>query len=154
MGMFARTLNTLHFGVIHAEGQSKVWEATIDIPNLGGSFNVRIWGAKDGPSFEQCEAFGSMIAKSETIQAKSSLLIIDYLNLCGVVPSDVILSVTNVWTFLSPSFIEVHANNVYPAGEGVLGSIAISVGYEITWENEHLLQIGLLNGVVDQIYSE
>jgi len=152
--MFEKSIEARHFGALHGEGQSKIWETTLDIPPLGKGFFVRVWGGKNGPTESQCDAFGALLHNAAQIKNAITSEIINYLDSCGVVPPDTQVSVSNLWEFLSPCFIEIHDNHEYPAGAGKPGTNAISVGYEIPWVGEALLQIGILEGAVDEIYSE
>ncbi|MBI1891192.1 MAG: hypothetical protein HYS18_11130 [Burkholderiales bacterium] len=152
--MFTKSVKEPHFGDLSAEGQSKIWETTRDIPSLGKGFLVCVWGSKEGPTAAQCNAFGILIEKSEHIHMSAVPDIASYLNSCGVAPPSITLSPKNVWEYLAPCFAEVHSDNQYCAGEGPVGTIAISVGYEIPRDKNHLLQLGIINGKIDQVYSE
>lgn len=153
--MFAKSITIFPFGDISGKGQSKIWERKLDIPYLGDGFLIRIWGTKEGPTVSQCEAFDRLINNAELIRKDATARIIHFLTSSDIVPADIELSSSNVWAFLLPSLIEVHANNEYSLGIGKLGTNAISIGYDISWgEGFPLLQIGVLDGVIDEIYSE
>lgn len=154
MGMFTHTIDVIPFGSLSNEGQSRIWEAKINIYPLGKDFFVRVWGTKFGPSEAQKLAFANLINNASEIKKESSSQIIRYLNEFGVVPHHIELNSDNLWNFLMPSFIEVHEFETYPAGSGKAGQIAISIGFEITWEKEHLLQIGTIDGQFHEVYSE
>ena len=154
MGMFTRTIEVSPFGKLHAEGQSKIWQNRIDIPCLGEGFELRIWGTKSGPSEAQIRAFSRLMDKASAIKADSAPKIIAFLTECAIVPQNVELSPATLWRHLAPAFIEVNAAESYCADSGQPGEIAIAIGFEIPWENEHLVFIGTIEGRVDEIYSE
>ena len=154
MGMFTRSIHVLPFGNIVAKGQSKVWECAASIPSLGDGFLVRVWGTEEGPTASQCSSFQKLIVNASSIRATARPSIADYLNSCGMVPAGTMLTSDNIWDILKPNFIEVHRDHEYCLGAGSPGTNAISVGYEIPWEAEHLLQLAVLDGVLDQVYSE
>jgi hypothetical protein len=153
MGMFAKSVSAPNFGELRGEGQSRIWEARVDVPPLGRGFLVRIRGTREGPASSQCEAFGELIENVRSIRDDAAPKIAAYLDSCGIVPPDVSLNASNVWRFLSPEFIEVHDSNEYAMGEGKPGSNAISVGFGLPWD-DHLLQLGILQGALDEVYSE
>jgi hypothetical protein len=115
---------------------------------------VRVWGTKSGPSEAQKKAFFNLLKNANEIKNKSSPETINYLNECNVVPQNIELNSTNLWNYLKPSFIEVNENEAYTAGNGKAGQIAISIGFEIPWEEDHLLQIGTIDGQFHKVYSE
>jgi hypothetical protein len=154
MGLFTHTIMVIPFGNLSNEGQSKIWETEIDIDPLGKGFFVRVWGTKSGPSEAQKKAFSSLLNNANEIKKKSSPETINYLNECNVVPQNIELNSTNLWNYLKPSFIEVSENEAYTAGSGKAGQIAISIGFEIPWEEDHLLQIGTIDGQFHKVYSE
>ena len=154
MGLFAKRTWAAHFGELHGEGQSGVWEAQIDMGPLGPGFLVRVHGGKQGPTAAQCEAFGALRAHAARLRDSAVQPVADFLIACEVWPLDKAHDPEQVWRSLTPCFIEVHAGHEYPAGEGPPGSIAISVGYALAEEHGHLLQLGVIHGVLDKVYSE
>lgn len=153
MGMFSHSVIVDPFGKLSADGKSKVWEGSVDITALGQDFFIRIFGDEAGPSQNQTHAFSQLLANAVDLKQKSTAPIINYLNKFSETPQNITLSALNVWQYLTPSFIEVHESNEYSAGQGKEGEIAISIGFEVEWENV-LLQIGTIDGKFDAIYTE
>lgn len=154
MGMFAHSIDCEPFGTLTAEGQSRIWEGEVEIARLGGLFSVRVWGDRSGPTDRQVAAFTTLMQCAASIREKSAGAAACFLKQADIVPPNVEITPQNVWAYANPCFIEVHADEVYCANAGQPGQIAISVGYEVPWDDGHLLQIGTIDGVFDQVYSE
>jgi hypothetical protein len=88
------------------------------------------------------------------IKEQAALPAIDFLLENEVAPINTELSTENIWQYLEPCFIEIHESNYSSTHEGEANPIAISLGFEVPWENEHLLQIGTIDGNFDEVYSE
>jgi hypothetical protein len=153
MGMFSHSIVVVPFGELSADGKSKVWEGSVDIPALGQDFFIRIFGDESGPTQNQVRAYSQLLANADEIKEKSTTPIINFLNKFSAMPENITLSALNLWQYLEPSFIEVHESSEYSAGQGKEYEIAISIGFEVPWEAV-LLQIGTIDGKFDAIYSE
>jgi hypothetical protein len=153
MGMFSHSIVVVPFGELSADGKSKVWEGSVNIPALGEDFFIRIFGDEAGPSQNQVKAYSQLLANADDLKEKSTAPIINYLNKFSDIPQNITLSALNIWQYLAPSFIEVHESHEYSAGQGKEGEIAISIGFEVPWEAV-LLQIGTIDGKFDSIYTE
>jgi hypothetical protein len=153
MGMFSHSIFVEPFGKLSAEGKSKIWEGSVDIVHLGQDIFVRVFGDEAGPKQEQIQAFSQLLLNAVDLKQKSARPIVNYLHEFGQIPQDVTVSTVNVWQHLTPNFIEVHESHVYSAGQDKQGEIAISIGFEVEWENV-LLHIGTIDGKFDSIYSE
>ena len=149
MGMFTRSIEAPPFGQLTTEGQSKVWEGEIDLPHLGEGFSLRIHGLKTGPTPAQITAFTHALQTTQTIKDQATPALIEFLDECDVVPSDVILTATTLWDFLEPCFLEVHPDDYLDVEQS-----ACSIGYEIAWEQSQLIHIDLINGKFDEIHAE
>ena len=153
MGLFSKTIEATAFGKLHSSGQSKVWEATLELAELG-KFLVRVHGTKDGPKPEQCTAWAQLLTNAAQIRADAWPRILEFLKEAPALPDGIALNADLLWQQMAPEFIEVHASNEYAMGEGAQGEIAISIGYALPWLESGLLQIAVLAGEVDAIYSE
>ena len=154
MSMFRKSLKAEYFGTLNGEGRSKVWETELDIEELGTGFLVRVHGTEQGPTEAQVAAFKELISQARAIKVSSAKPVVDFLKSCEIIPNGVDLTSDNLWEHLTPSFSEVGSNNEYAAGSGPEGSVAITVGYEIPWEGEHLLQLAIIDGTFHRVYSE
>lgn len=149
MGLFTRRLQTVVFGALCAEGQSKVWEGEIGIPHLGDGFALRVHGTRDGPTPTQTEAFARLAANARQVRDEATPALVAFLLECGVVPPGVRLDASTLWGFLTPCFIEVHPDPGLGAAESTC-----SVGYEIPWEPSQLVHINATHGVFTDVHSE
>lgn len=152
MGMFNKSITAENFGKLTSEGHSKVWETMVSMSGFESEFLLRVHGTESGPTEAQCDAYGALFRNSENLRQIATQPTIDYLYACGIVPQEINLNANNLWTYLSPSFIEVNDNNEYDAGAGPAESIAISVGFQVPWDQANLLQIGVINGTLDNVY--
>ena len=144
MGMFDRHLDCPPFGRLVTQGQSSVWEGTIDLPHLGAGFDLRVHGRREGPMPEQAAAFARVLADGERIRAQATPALVAYLLECDVVPDHVALSEANLWAYLQPCWIEVH---------GGADADACSINYEIPWD-DHCVSIRLVDGRVVEVCAE
>jgi hypothetical protein len=149
MGMFTRTLAAPPFGTLRTEGQSKVWEGEIDLPPLGRGFSLRIHGTAGGPSAAQAAAFPRVLQNARKIREQATPALVEFLLECEVVPEEVSLTAANLWDFLQPCFLEVHADDYLGEQQS-----ACAIGYAIPWEQDQLVHIDVINGEFDDIHSE
>ena len=152
--MFLREIELPPFGTLQSKGKSKLWSTNLSIPKLGNNFSVLVRGSVEGPTRLQSEALTILVNNADSIKREVKPLFLDFLKFCGVIPIECQVTFENVWDYLTPNLIEVHKNNEYLLGKGKDGSIAISVGYNIPWDDNHSIHFGLIDGKVDQIYSE
>lgn len=153
MGLFSKTIEAPAFGKLHSSGQSKVWEATLQLAELG-EFLVRVHGSKTGPKPEQCTAWAQLLTNAAQIRADATPRILEFLREAQALPEDISLNADLLWQQMTPEFVEVHAGNEYAMGKGAEGEIAISIGYALPLFESGLLQIAVLAGKVDAVYSE
>ena len=145
--MFGKRIECPPVGSLKGEGNSKVWEGTLDCAVLGGAFFLRIHGAREGPTPEQVRALQRLLDNAPSIRGDATQPAAELVQ--PIVPPDVVVDETNIWTYASPSFAEVHPPTLHPSGE-----IGIALGYAIPWDDEHLLQIGTVNARFDAVYAE
>ncbi|MBX3701075.1 MAG: hypothetical protein KF903_08780 [Dokdonella sp.] len=144
MGIFDRHLDCPPFGRLTAQGQSSVWEGTIDLPHLGVGFALRVHGRREGPMPEQVAAFARVLADGERIRAQATPALVAYLRECEVVPDEIALCDANLWSHLDPCWIEVHGGD---------DANACSIHYEIPWD-EQCASLRLIDGRLDEICAE
>lgn len=144
MGMFDRHLDCPPFGRLTTQGQGGTWEGTIDLPHLGEGFALRVHGRREGPTPEQAAGFARVLADAAHIRAQVAPALVAYLLDCEVVPEEAALSVSNLWSQLRPSWIEVH---------GGADANSCSIHYEIPWD-ELCVSLRLVDGRLDEVCSE
>lgn len=144
MGIFDRHLDCPPFGRLTAQGQSSVWEGTIDLPHLGVGFALRVHGRREGPMPEQVAAFARVLADGERIRAQATPALVAYLRECEVVPDEIALCDANLWSHLDPCWIEVHGGD---------DANACSIHYEIPWD-EQCASLRLIDGRLDEVCAE
>lgn len=144
MGIFDRHLDCPPFGRLTAQGQSSVWEGTIDLPHLGVGFALRVHGRREEPMPEQVAAFARVLADGERIRAQATPALVAYLRECEVVPDEIALCDANLWSHLDPCWIEVHGGD---------DANACSIHYENPWD-EQCASLRLIDGRLDEICAE
>ena len=148
MPMFPKVIDCPPVGRLQGEGRSSVWEGQLDIPSLSGRFHLRIHGEATGPTAAQTQALGLLLRHAPALRAEATGPLCDFLLDSGVVPVAERAALPGaLWGLLSPCFIEVHAD------EGP-GGVDISVGFEIPWDGEHLLQLMTTDGLFKGVSSE
>ncbi|SFM22889.1 hypothetical protein [Marinobacter zhejiangensis] len=152
--MYNKTIELFPFGTLKAKGRSKVWQASVTIPHLGGDFDVVIRGTPEGPLASQTTAFSKLIEPNLAVCDEITNKVTAFINSCGIIPSNTTVDCSNVWSFITPELIEVHESNFYSLGEGELGTNVISIGYLTPWTEDQLIQVPFLNGEIGTIYSE
>jgi hypothetical protein len=152
MPMFAKHYECVPFGVLNAEGRSRVWEGTMDAGALGHGFFVRIHGESAGPTLAQATAMSTVLHDAASIRTQATPHLTDLLNDSDTLPSGLRLNADDIWDHLDPCFIEISSETDRDmVAERITTRIAI--GYAIPWIESLLVHIETVDGGYQEVYA-
>lgn len=146
--MFPKSIDWPPAGKLQGQGRAKAWDGRIAIAPFG-DFALRVHGTAEGPTPEQTTAMQKVLLNAEALREAAAVPMIAMIEDGRILPDGLVLDAASLWTYLKPSFVEVAPPNYDPSG-----AIAISVGFEMPWWEEHLLHFRTIDGAFDEVYVE
>ena len=154
MPAFPKTISCTPFGILRGEGQSKVWEGSISVPEWGGDFTVRIHGTPLGPSKQQLDQVSALIASAHQFKSQSASAIAAYIRSADVAPETDPLDAQTIWSYLTPWGIEIGPTPGSLASRTVAEHVEITIGFEVPWVRGVVLQLEARDGTLSDIFTE
>jgi hypothetical protein len=154
MPAFPKTTRCLPFGMLHSEGQSKVWEGSLKVPDWGGNFPVRVHGNVHGPTPKQYAETSNLLASASEFKLHAAAAIANFIVSADVLPSGQVLNAQNVWAHLTPWGIEVNLDPGRSQAQASADELAITIGFEVPWVSGVVLQLETTGGRLSDIYTE